>query len=294
LENLDSALVIFQELAEVEDNPDVRARTLLSLHYLSGITSPDSVQSDSLLELVHQDFPDSDYDRWVRPILGLEPLPLPVDTVLDAFRTAEELWLTHEKPDSAVDEYLALIERWPESEYAPQALYAAAWLQERRLDDVDGAMASYDSLIAWYPQSEYVQIARNKLEPPPPDLPDSLEALEDSTLILAAAGELGEAPPGSGSVVLIGGENAIIDYIHQNHLYPMVAEEAELPGEVTVSFTVSADGVPGNFRIEREDPEGFDFGENAILALREMKFRPAYEDGQYIDSPAEQIVRFIP
>ncbi len=293
-DNLDSAQVIYCELAQDSLHPDVQARSLLALYHLAASASPDSTGPDSLLERIHRDFPGTEYDRWVRPLLGLEPLPEPVDSVAEAFRAAEDLWMTGNDPQAAILKYREIAERWPESDYAPKALFAVAWIQEHLLEDIPGALASYDSLIAWYPQSQYVNIARNKTAPPPPEIPDSTLALGDTTAAAGEATVLGPAPPGSGPPELIGGEDALAIYIAQHNLYPFVAAEAEIPGEVLVAFTVDSEGVPKDFRILREEPEGFDFGQNAIQALQGMKFRPAYRDGQYIEAPATQIVRFEP
>jgi TonB family protein len=95
-------------------------------------------------------------------------------------------------------------------------------------------------------------------------------------------------------VELLGGQETLLNYIHQAHLYPLVASEAEIPGEVIVQFIVDAQGIPRDFQIQREDPDGFDFGENAVKALQGMQYRPAYRDGQYIESPTTQVVRFEP
>jgi TonB family protein len=140
----------------------------------------------------------------------------------------------------------------------------------------------------------YAPIAQRKTAPPPPDEPDSAAVIEDTTGIVPLAFQIGSAPPGSGPPQIIGGEGAIQNVIDQDRLYPMVALEAEIPGEAIVRFTVDVKGTPGNFEIMREEPEGFDFGEMAIQALQKVKFQPGYNNGEYIESPATQLVRFTP
>ncbi len=294
-DDADTAEVMLTELAEQVYNPDIQAKSLLSLYHLAEIASPDSTGPDSILHLIHENFPKSEYDRWVRLKIGLEPLPETIDTVAELFHQAEELWITENSPEEAISIFTEVTDRWHGSEWASKALYTTAWLQEHKLEDFDAAMASYDSLIVWYPQSEYVSIAQNKVAPPPPEVPDSLQqAIDDSVAALIASGELGEAPPGSAPPELIGGQDALSRYIHQNHLYPLVAAEAMIPGEAAVQFIVGEDGTPREFIIQSEDPEGFDFGESAIQALQNMTYRPAYRDGQYIEAPTTQIVRFEP
>ena len=144
-----------------------------------------------------------------------------------------------------------------------------------------------------YPDSPYYAIAQRKTAPPPPEEPDTTSISPDTTLI-AAGGEVGTAPTGSGGPQLISGEAGLDDYIHKNHLYPPVAMEASLPGEALISFTVDAGGRAKDFNILRENPEGFDFGAMAVQALQALRFEPAYTEGQFVESPMTQLVRFNP
>jgi len=293
--NADTASVILTNLAQLQEYPDVAARSVLSIYNLQKKASPDSSALDSLLKLVHEKFPGTIYDRWVRPSLGLEPLPEPVDSAAQLFREAEDLWLENNQPASAVREYQKVWRLYPQTDWGSKALFAAAWLQEHVLNDVSGALASYDSLIARYPDSPYFVIAQKKVAPPPPEIPDTTRAAVDTTKAPAEVAVAGPAPTtGTGPPQLVGGDAALEDYIHKNHLYPQVAMEANLSGEALVSFTVDVQGNPRDFSVLREDPEGFDFGAMAIQALQAMKFRPGYAGGQFVESPMNQLVRFNP
>ncbi|RJP82611.1 MAG: TonB family protein [Candidatus Zixiibacteriota bacterium] len=294
----DSARIIFQDLAVQEDDPEAAAKSILALYRFAEEASPDSTGPDSLLTWLHERFPETEYDRWVRPRLGLEPLPEPVDSAEYSFCQAEDLWALQEQPDLAVDAYLEVAEQYAETEWGPKALYAAAWLQEYVIEDHRAALAAYDSLLVKFPQSEYVAVARKKTAPLPPEEPeepDSAEVVPDTTLAeeLAAVEPVQPAPTqGSGPPELIGGERALEAFIHSNHLYPLVAMEAGLTGEVTVSFIVDTQGHPRDFQLIAEEPQGFDFGVMAIEALQSMRFRPGYQEGQYVEFPMTQTVRF--
>ncbi len=291
---LDSARTIFTELALKEEYPDVSARSLLALYRLEQLLAPDSTASDSLLQLVHDKFPETEYDRWVRIRLELEPLPEPVDSAAYSFMQAEHLWLDDRLPREAVRRYLDVSRRYADTEYGPKALYAAAWLQEHVLEDISGALTSYDSLVTRYPSSPYSQKARMKIAPPPPEAPDTTAAPADTSGTGVDIVLEGPAPAGSGAPELIGGQKALEDYIHKNHLYPQVALEAGISGQAIVEFTVDERGRPSRFKVVSEDPEGFDFGEKAIQALQGMRFRPGYENEKYIEAPATQVVIFNP
>ncbi len=67
-----------------------------------------------------------------------------------------ELYLTQmNQPDSALTEYLALADQFPQSEYAPKSLYAAAWILQNIKHDTVEAEEIYRRLLAEYPESDY-------------------------------------------------------------------------------------------------------------------------------------------
>lgn len=78
-----------------------------------------------------------------------------------------ELYLTQmDQPDSALVQYLALADRFPESEYAAKSLYAAAWIQENVKQDPAVAEDIYRRILAEHPGSDYQQVAMEFLDEP--------------------------------------------------------------------------------------------------------------------------------
>ncbi len=71
-----------------------------------------------------------------------------------------ELYLTQmNQPDSALVEYLTLVDKFPQSEYADQSLYAAAWILENVKEDSVEAARMYKRILEEYPQSDYRKLA---------------------------------------------------------------------------------------------------------------------------------------
>jgi len=67
-----------------------------------------------------------------------------------------ELYLTQmNQPDSALAEYLALADNYPESEFAAQSLYAAAWILENIKKDAARAKEMYQRIVKEYPATDY-------------------------------------------------------------------------------------------------------------------------------------------
>ena len=71
-----------------------------------------------------------------------------------------ELYLTQmNQPDSALVEYLTLVDKFPQSGYATKSLYAAAWILENIKGDSAGAARMYKRILEEYPQSDYRKLA---------------------------------------------------------------------------------------------------------------------------------------
>ena len=100
---------------------------------------------------------------------------------------AELFLFRFNQPDSAAKQYLMLIDRFPESPYAPQALHNYAYIHEEILSDPAVADSSFDLLIRLYPASPYANIGREKLGKPivysREDSAGWMFALAESTLL---------------------------------------------------------------------------------------------------------------
>jgi TonB family protein len=79
------------------------------------------------------------------------------------FLLAEALLLDMGQPDSALQEYMDLVEREPESDYAPKALYAAAYIYREFKGDTTEALDLYERITREYPTSEYALVAADSL-----------------------------------------------------------------------------------------------------------------------------------
>lgn len=75
-----------------------------------------------------------------------------------------ELYLNElNQPDSAVNEFEILIDSFPDSKYAPQALLALGWVQENIRDNPDSAETLYRKMLDEYPSSDFVPDVLTKL-----------------------------------------------------------------------------------------------------------------------------------
>ncbi len=117
-------------------------------------------------------------------------------------------------------------------------------------------------------------------EPPPP--PPILTTQEEAVPFWA----IEEKPE------LIGGPQAIYNYIVKHQLYPEMAQTAESPGDVIIQFTVMKDGNVTDCEVAQEKPEGLGFGEAAITAMLAMKFKPGKQRDKEVPVRMQQTIRF--
>jgi TonB family protein len=100
------------------------------------------------------------------------------DKSIETFFLLAEIYLIQlDQPDSALKEYLLLVEKYPKSEYAPKALFASAWIWENVKKDSSEAFKLYQRLLNEYPGGDYAQLALKSLSPSI----DSFPQLADSS-----------------------------------------------------------------------------------------------------------------
>ncbi len=128
--------------------------------------------------------------------------------------------------------------------------------------------------------SDSVLIDSSQLSPTEENLPDSVMSLPVDFFAVEVKPEL------------IGGKYAIIQYINTHDLYPEMAAAAGINGDVIISFIVDTTGVPIDLEVYQERPPGFGFGEAAIEAIKNMRFKSAIQKGKYVQVKMQQVINF--
>jgi len=73
------------------------------------------------------------------------------------------LFLNKNTP-KAIEELQRLYEYFPNSEYAPKALFALGWIYEKSYNESAKAIEMYREIIQKYPDSEYSKTIKRKLD----------------------------------------------------------------------------------------------------------------------------------
>lgn len=136
---------------------------------------------------------------------------------------------------------------------------------------------------AYYNQS-FGNGTNNPVPAPPPTLE---EAEEDGTSSFDMSGVSSPAKP-------IPGMNALMAYLKKHLKYPKAARQAQVEGEVQLSFTVNEDGSISNIKVVKGIGAGCD--EEAIRLLKASQLKnpwsPAVQNGRIVKSQQSIIITF--
>ncbi|MFH1863023.1 MAG: TonB family protein [bacterium] len=91
---------------------------------------------------------------------------------------------------------------------------------------------------------------------------------------------------------LVGGAQAIYDYIQKNNLFPSMARQAGVGGVCIIQFVVDETGKPTSIEVFQERPEGLGFGEAGKRAIAAMQFKPGKQRDRFVKVRMQQVIRF--
>jgi len=190
----DSALSAYGSVIEHFPETSYAPRSAYAISWIWDKVKGDSLQARRAYKRIVQDYPQTPYAQKARKWLGLPPLE-EKEPAKELFMKGED-FLLQEEVDSALTYYARVAKGYPQSQFAPKALYALGWIYENREDSLRLAKEVYQNLIDQYPQSEYTLLAREKLgekAPQPTSAPPETSAQVSPEI--AAADSLPLAPP---------------------------------------------------------------------------------------------------
>jgi tetratricopeptide (TPR) repeat protein len=114
--------------------------------------------------VIIEQFPESDQAQDARVKLGLSKKVTSDEMASRLFASAEKKLFDSSEIQYAMSDYQRIVDDYPETEYAPKAMYALGWINERMVGDVEGALEIYQGIINQYPNSEYTEALTKKLD----------------------------------------------------------------------------------------------------------------------------------
>ncbi|MBZ0264506.1 hypothetical protein K8I28_07540, partial [bacterium] len=281
----DSARTIFIELTTSQTVDSVRARATLALAYIAALDS-NFTEYDSLRKELAENFTHTQIGKKIAEKLGHELPEVEKHPAELAFKDAEELMFA-EAPDyeEVFTKYNWVVETYPESEFAPMAMYASAFVVGAHLDD--GSTAKFilkslqDRFSGTDQSSKAAEMLRKLEELRLAELEGDSTALEPSEAELEAYSEDELAVKPS----LIGGQESLGNVLESKNLLPQEVLSGT-GGDVLIRFVVNEAGEPHSFRVLMEDPPGKGLSQALIAGLEEVAFQP----GRLEEEPVSTVI----
>jgi len=142
---IDSALFEYDEIDELFPNHPATAKAIYSSAFIYENEFQNKPKTDSLLYALIQRFPDSYQSQDARKKLGL-PLKPDTNGASILFRKAEESLFNEQNVQNAISGYEAVLTKYPDSEYAPKALFALGWVNDQIVMDKEKAAELYEEI----------------------------------------------------------------------------------------------------------------------------------------------------
>jgi len=280
----DSARRIFVDLTGPENVDSVRARARSVLAFLER-QGGDTTAADSILLTIAEEFPTTRAGRQIIEQLGLQEEEIATPAEL-AYREAEQLLISDSLYQEAYSQYRWVSETYSNTVWAPRAIYAAAYVAGKYLNDGETTEELLTQLIDDYEESAQAQRARERISAYDLIRFASEQDTVDIATQFAEFDALGEEEVDQ-IAEIIGGVEALSSTLDSRNLLPQEVIQGT-GGEVLLRFIVNAESQAGNFKIVMEDPPGRGLGRALIAGLEEMPFRSARLDGEPVATRVER------
>jgi len=154
LDSPDSALIYYkQAFANVHHTDPEAGRYLFSQARILRTTDPDA--ADSIFEVVAERWPKSEFAKEASANLGFTAEG-GIDDAAELYRSGNSFRIVKDY-GYAARQYMTIVEKFPDNDYAPKALYAMGWMYERDRKMNDSALYYYGLLLERYPRSQYAK-----------------------------------------------------------------------------------------------------------------------------------------
>lgn len=154
LGNPDSAAQYYKLAVEICPRSDERAARYIYA-YSRMFRESDPYRADSLLDVIAENYPLTEYGKEARMKLGYTEAFV-IDTVADLYLSGDRLRKFGDYY-FAIKQFTKIYENYPKSDFAPKSIYSIGWIYEKNLQKPDSALYFYQMLLSKYPLTEYAQ-----------------------------------------------------------------------------------------------------------------------------------------
>ena len=317
---IDSALATYQKALDMGNDTDYAPKAL----YAIGLIYADSLQNADAARGIFQRlidaYPQVSYAQLAKERIQHQRTD---DALAEArFLEAETLRREGMPPDEALNILRQIASEYPQSFYAPKALYTVAWIYENERQNLDTAREYYQKLVNDYPLTHFAKVAGDKLkggflDPPveeartdssnttpasevqpatkasPQDMAPAKTPKQPAARNAAQPERAPAPPPAQGETALDFEEVDEKPQVLASEMpeYPVEALDEGLKGMVAVSLLIGTDG-----RVKRAEavsgPEVFH--QAAVNAAYQYRFKPGKHGGEPCEVWMEIPIHFSP
>ncbi len=162
LKRVDSSVYYLKVILDKFSDEDKKSRTLYTLATIYANNNEADKANELYRELI-QNYPNTIFANESRKILGITTIELEEETVKEIYKDAEKKLLAGASRD-AITILTNLKDRYPESELLPKTYYTLGWIYENVYKNKDSVIFYYRTVADKYPNSEYAQRIKDKLE----------------------------------------------------------------------------------------------------------------------------------
>jgi len=222
LANNDSAVALYKAFTKLSADTALVPKAYYALYYIYAheLEMPD--KADSIRQIILQDYPETSYAAYFKSKKTTARKITDDDSLYKHLYEEGETLMFDGRFEEAIDIFTQIAVEDSGSEFAKKARYASAWIYEKKLDDIPGAVHAYTILANEYPQSEAGKLAKEKIKEP----------VEEPSPIDSTKGGSEGQPPGP--------EPVNSDTGHQG----AAIEQLPSPDEIGKSETTLQEAVP--------------------------------------------------
>jgi TolA-binding protein len=162
LKRVDSSVYYLKVILDKFSDEDKKSRTLYTLATIY-VNNNEADKANELYRELIQNYPNTIFANESRKILGITTIELEEETVKEIYKDAEKKLLAGAGRD-AITILTNLKDRYPESELLPKTYYTLGWIYENVYRNKDSVIFYYRTVADKYPNSEYAQRIKDKLE----------------------------------------------------------------------------------------------------------------------------------
>lgn len=190
----DTAMIEMQYVIDSFPSAYDAPAALIALSEMYRSYRNDTTAADSLLHLVLQNYPHSDYIGEVLDVLGLKGTPADTGYAGVYLSKAEDFLDDEKEIDSARYYYKYIVDNFPDSKYYLKARFALIWTRDEYEPPGDSSVYyAYKDFIDSFPQSDLAKEAQMRITYSPPagtlasqqDTVGAFDSLGDSTGVFA-------------------------------------------------------------------------------------------------------------